>query len=914
MNVDSPIRSRATPPRGRVARGHAVGLAFALSVVGGTVAVAEGPSGPTGTLTVTAGSLAGRLLDSPPCEPGERPVIRWESAEFASPLEFPSDMVARMLFPTPDAAGPGNAPAPWRVDLAAGDALVGGLVAIDGATVKLSIGDGPQPATLAVARSMVKRIVRHESWRDFEWDGSLDAWTPSSAEHWTRTPRGIANRRPWASLARTLGEARRFRLDLRLAWRDPPVVRIGIGAGRGPVPSPAGPAGGVGGEDADPAPGAREERPMPYRVEIDPTEVVAVRDEADASGRGAADLRVCGPTPEKGIGLSMFVDELAGRMVVTDADTRRTLADLVLPSGQGTVERTLRIEVGGGEVELQAVRMTPWKGDAFADDVAAGRALVLRDGSTLFGSVTAMAEGGNGIAVRPADGGPDRSVALESLQVIPFAAADGASDVPEDPSGSVRVTDRFGSRFVGTLSRVERGKAWVAHRAFEGEVGIPLDRLVAIESIVPPAAAPPLPGPKGRYVGDAADIEGCLVRVEAEGSSTIGWLPEGSVTAAVPARADDGRPRPATIRYRTTRSDPPDAGSIGKIGAMLDYADGRVTVVSAVEGGPLAEVGLGFPLRILAVAPRADGRFVEMDGLAPDMVTSLLQGPLGSEVTIRIEESPGDDPRTIGLTRREVGPHVGMLSLEQILAVQEQLLQGLAAPEAPLREKTTSVVVLVTGETIGCRVESLDERGLLVRRPDGEGVTIPHALVQAVELIPSPRATLTPEKFRSLVTLPRSQRGQPPTHLVRSVSGDYLRGRVLSLDADGLKIALDADPRGKPTTIPRAEAARIVWLHPEVLADDWVPPRADPPEGVEVEAVGPAGRTRIVVDSVDGSVLTGRHAVLGPWRIDLEGIDRLRLGGVIDASPLAAPYSKWQLQAAPEPRNLPPRAKPRAAD
>ena len=104
--------------------------------------------------------------------------------------------------------------------------------------------------------------------------------------------------------------------------------------------------------------------------------------------------------------------------------------------------------------------------------------------------------------------------------------------------------------------------------------------------------------------------------------------------------------------------------------------------------------------------------------------------------------------------------------------------------------------------------------------------------------------------------------------------------------------------------------ARIVWLHPEVLADDWVPPRSPAPEGLEVEAVGLEGeRTRIAVDTVDGSVLSGRHAVLGPWRVDLEKVERLRIGNAFDSSPLAAPYSKWQLRPATEPRNLPPRKK-----
>ena len=44
-------------------------------------------------------------------------------------------------------------------------------------------------------------------------------------------------------------------------------------------------------------------------------------------------------------------------------------------------------------------------------------------------------------------------------------------------------------------------------------------------------------------------------------------------------------------------------------------------------------------------------------------------------------------------------------------------------------------------------------------------------------------------------------------------------------------IAVDAQPRGKPTVIPRSEVARIIWLHPELLSDDWQPPAEEPAAG-----------------------------------------------------------------------------------
>ena len=912
---------------GRIVRRLACPVVGLLAAACASALVAADTS-PPATLTVVGGSLVGRLLDSPAPDAAGRSTIRWQATEFVEPLEFPADAVARIFFPPP--AVPGDAPAPWRLELADGDALVGNLLAIDGQVVWMAIGDGAKRSTVAVDRTKVKRIVRHDTWTEFDWDGSLDAWTLSSAEHWRRSPRGIANRRPWAALDRPLGDARRFRIDLRLAWSEPPQVRIGVDVGA-EAPPPSNPAPGVmiagnavvagafqlrvarapgvmfgGNGDSE----AAEPRPMPYRIEIAGDEVIAIRDECDDSGKGRADLRICGNAAEGGIGLSLAIDLDAGRMVVTDPEGRTIQADLTLPPGGKGMAPRLRIEFGGDEVELRSLRVAPWKGEALTSDVAAGKGLLLRDGEAIAGSGVTLEEGAAAVAVRTSADGPGRDVPLDSVREIPFAAAaydPGAR--AEAAQGSVRVTDRFGSRLIGTLSRVEGGKALIVHPAIDGAVGISLESLVAIESVGSPAPAPPLPGPKGRFVAEGADIEGCLVRVEGPGPATIGWLPLGSLTAAAPCAAEGGGPRPATIRYRPPAADPSETASVGKIGVLLDHSDGEVRITAAIPGGPIEEIGLVLPVRILAIAPRGDGRFVEVDGLSADLIAPLLQGPEGSPVEVRIKESAESDPRTLTIERRRLAVNGAALSLEQILAVHEQLLHGQAPPD-PAAAPSMAVVVLVSGESIGCRVDAIDDRGLEVRRPDGEAVTIPHENVQAVELVPSARMTLSPEKFKSLVTLPRSQRGQPPTHLVRSPAGDYLRGRLLALDADSLRIAVDSDPRGKPTTIPRSDVARIVWLHPEVLADDWVPPRSPAVEGLEVEAVGLAGeRTRIIADTVEGSVLSGRHAVLGPWRVDLDSVERLRIGNAFDASPLAAPYSKWQLRPAPEPRNLPPRKK-----
>ena len=225
-----------------------------------------------------------------------------------------------------------------------------------------------------------------------------------------------------------------------------------------------------------------------------------------------------------------------------------------------------------------------------------------------------------------------------------------------------------------------------------------------------------------------------------------------------------------------------------------------------------------------------------------------------------------------------------------------------------------SRLILRTGETLLCRVESIDEQSLRVRVPGGEVVTVAGEWVQALELVTAGGRQLTSEKFRSLTTLPRSQRQQPPTHVLRSVQGDYLRGRLVSMDESTVRMAVEAGPRGKPVTLSRGDVARLIWLHPENIATPWRPPQPIAVQGLLVDAtVSATEHLRLVATGIDGNVIRGVNPVIGPCRIDLENVRVLFLGGRRDDLPQTSPYSKWRLTLAADPRNLPPGARTSAA-
>ena len=80
---------------------------------------------------------------------------------------------------------------------------------------------------------------------------------------------------------------------------------------------------------------------------------------------------------------------------------------------------------------------------------------------------------------------------------------------------------------------------------------------------------------------------------------------------------------------------------------------------------------------------------------------------------------------------------------------------------------------------------------------------------------------LNRSKYERLLTLPRLQRGSPPTHLLRSTNGDYLRGRIVAMDDKTVKVEV----RLEVARIPRDRVARITWLH----ADETDPAKAEAP-------------------------------------------------------------------------------------
>ncbi len=109
-------------------------------------------------------------------------------------------------------------------------------------------------------------------------------------------------------------------------------------------------------------------------------------------------------------------------------------------------------------------------------------------------------------------------------------------------------------------------------------------------------------------------------------------------------------------------------------------------------------------------------------------------------------------------------------------------------PETASTPEERRSLYLRDGDVIPSVITKIDADGVWFKTSLSNSTFVAHAKVKAVELANEPpnssdKVVLTKSKRERLLTLPRMQKADPPTHLIRSKNGDYLRGRVSKMDA-----------------------------------------------------------------------------------------------------------------------------------
>ena len=850
----------------------------------GWAAVASGAA--DGLLELTdGGTLPGHLAATPATASGARETLRWQSPLFTQPFEFHLDEIQGVRFPPGAGAEPAGG---WKVRLRGGEAFAADLEGFDGRQVTVSRGGGRR---LRIDRAEVERLVRRgpELADGYVGPGGLAGWKQSPPGSWREEAGSIRSETRGAAVDRDVGGATRAVYDVVLSWRR-------VAAGRLAVASQG------------------EGTAEPYQLEVFGAEdeasepqLLLVREERErAASEPLPEGRAAGGARGRRLRIVLFVDQQAGRLAVVLPDRgEEPLADLVVPppAGRGPSGR-FRI-VSGGDIVLESLRVSEWRGPRPVVEQATLAAVVRRDGGRESGELLPWAADDGQIVVRGGDG--ERRTARDDIREITFAPDDAVP--PGD--GAVRVTTRHDERLVGDLVRIDADGLWLRRAGIDEPVALPLDAILAVESRRRAAAARPVPGRPGRLRHEGADVAGAV----AAAGDAVGWRPVGSVNAS-PFAATPGSG--AVVEY-VARTEAAAEDEVGGLGAQVNQDDeGFFVIVMMRDDGAAAIDGRIQPGdRILAVAPQEGAAFVDTKDLPVETVMNLLRGRIGTPVRLKVAAHDGTAPREVDLLRRTI--HVTSAEiLQAALADHARLAPGRRAA-ARKGDDFSAVVFLRTGDALPCAVESVDQEGIRIRTPLGEAsrreaVAVPARLVQAVELVPAASRRVDRSRMERLLTLPRMQRANPPTHLVRLVDGDYLRGRVVGLDERKLTLAL-ADAVKE---LSRDTVARLIWLHPEDLdpPPEAAAPAAEELTGPKVQGVTAGGeRVTLVATAVDGTLIRGRSLAIGEAAIDTAEVDRLLVGSAIEAECREFPYRQWKLKPAPGPRALQPRGdEPRAAE
>jgi thiol-disulfide isomerase/thioredoxin len=232
-------------------------------------------------------------------------------------------------------------------------------------------------------------------------------------------------------------------------------------------------------------------------------------------------------------------------------------------------------------------------------------------------------------------------------------------------------------------------------------------------------------------------------------------------------------------------------------------------------------------------------------------------------------------------------------------AVAEAMLNGLSA--VPPASGGRRALYLRTGDTIPCEVVRIDEKGVTFRTPLSDATFVAHDKIKGVELIAKQDGPkLNMAKRDRLLTLPRMQKDSPPTHLICSKNGDFLRGRIVEMDESKLRVEVRLEIK----EVPRDRVAQIFWLHADELADGKVPSIANGASQVTRAQTMDAAGNRLTFDvaKADDKTISGASEVLGACRADLADVDQLLFGAVIEQSAAKLAHHLWKLHPAIEPK------------
>lgn len=211
-----------------------------------------------------------------------------------------------------------------------------------------------------------------------------------------------------------------------------------------------------------------------------------------------------------------------------------------------------------------------------------------------------------------------------------------------------------------------------------------------------------------------------------------------------------------------------------------------------------------------------------------------------------------------------------------------------------------------SGDSAPAKILLINESGVRFESERTSTTFAPDTTIDQIVFRTLKKESITPEQRKRLLTVPRAQQNDPPTHLLISTAGDFLRGRLLEANQQRASI----DVRGEILEFPIEEIAEIIWLYnrdwktPKEKSETVAEPKSENNVKTMVYAVlGKDQGMAIIPKSVVNSEILGKSELLGDSRIKLPDLLALYWGPNTSEKARALRSKIYALTLAQQPRD-----------
>lgn len=707
--------------------------------------------------------FAGKLQDS-----SKPNAMRWLADGAATPFEFNPEVIRSAYFAAPqkrlDPAGD------YCIELTDGDILYGKLTAMTKDSLEI---DSDQFGHLKIVRAEIHRLSPIDS-GGFVYRGpnNLVEWTSDKIDQWREEAGRLVTTQRHAAIRKGVAIPEQAHLEFEISWTKAPQFTLAFCSSDKPAQIKEG-----------------------FCLEVWGRKLVLVRELAKAAD--VALVMDLDPHDDR-VHLEALYNYPTGEFVIQSLDGRE-LAKITLPKNGGYPLRIVSLTNAGDGVTLEQLNISRWNGRTPQKvDVNKSR-LHKNDGTIIYGDVVGYESDKKQFIINA----EDAETQVNSADVACIVQMPGAKSTPS----GFRVGLHDGSRFTGTLTKVEGDKLFLQRRGIDQPLACATDNVRSL-------------------VGLARET------------------------------------RPAVYsKERTGRWESPGVRSHGWLVAATPNSDAKSTC--------------------LVWKPRGS------------TVASPLRADIAGKIVYR-DPPPTRKQDEQNSERQPARPRAGVF-----WGAVTRVFDNSVPAHQPQMSRGAATLCLLTGDRIPCESIQIDEEGVHFTSSVVSTDFVPHKAVKALEFVPKwTAAALAEVKRTRLLTLPRMQKPNPPTHLVVSTAGDFLRCRLTSMNAESL--AVEARLEAKKLARPRV--ACIIWLHDLDSVDADAPPTDKPPAAFQVQAVSSnENRLTFTPHECDGATLSGKSDFLGACQVRLSAVDQLILGPAIRDAAKELMYGSWKLTDAVEP-------------